>query len=141
VPVLGKGFRDTSGWAVYNRAIYGNDEIADQIMPFQCELFANFHVPGVAAGYFALGLLLGALQRRFEAAASGFGVYSIQYLALWTSMLIVWSLAVLSQILVFFCWPICAYLTWSWVRKWSRGRSELPECGDRPSPAFSGEVL
>ena len=44
VPLLGKGFRDSSGVAIYNRAIYGDTGTEDQIVPFQGELFVNFHL-------------------------------------------------------------------------------------------------
>src|SRR5512135_2815748 len=57
VPVLGEGFRPTSGPVIYNQMIYGKDASQDQIIPFQGELFLNFHILGVAAGYWVLGLL------------------------------------------------------------------------------------
>jgi hypothetical protein len=127
VPVLGKGFRDSSGVAIYNQAIYGNSGIEDQIVPFQGELFINFHLVGVVAAFFGLGLAIGILQRLFENVRTAFAGFAIHYVAMWTGMLIVWSLAVLSQILVYFCWPIYVFAGWNWVKRWARQQERGPE--------------
>ena len=120
VPMLGKSFRDSSGAAIYNRAIYGNSGFEDQIVPLQGELFLNFHLPGIVAGFFALGLLIGKCQGLFETAGSAFAAFAIHYVAMWAGMLILWSLAVFSQILVYFCWPIYVCLAWNWAQTWAR---------------------
>ena len=57
VPVLGESFRATSGPSLYNEMIYGKNGFSDQIIPFQGELFLNFHIPGIIAGYWLLGLV------------------------------------------------------------------------------------
>jgi hypothetical protein len=62
IPILGKGFREDSGPTLYNRAIYGSPGIDDQIPPFASELFGNFHIAGVVAGFIGLSFLLA----RFE---------------------------------------------------------------------------
>ena len=135
VPLLGKGFRDSSGVAIYNRAIYGDTGTEDQIVPFQGELFVNFHLAGVIAGYFALGIVVGEFQRRFESAGSAFAAFSIHYISLWVAILIIWSLAVLSQILVFFCWPIYVYVAWNWIKQWAANERRLPAGMPAPSAA------
>jgi hypothetical protein len=132
VPLLGKGFRDSSGVAIYNRAIYGNSGVEDQIVPFQGELFLNFHLAGTVAGFFGLGILMAKFQRHFESARSAFAAFAIHYVSMWVAMLIIWSLSVLSQILVYFCWPIYVCLAWNWIKEWSRN--------ERPKPAGLGAL-
>jgi hypothetical protein len=51
---------------------------------------------------------------------------------MWVAMLIIWSLSVLSQILVYFCWPIYVCLAWNWIKEWSRN--------ERPKPAGLGAL-
>ena len=126
VPLLGKGFRESSGVAIYNRAIYGNTGVADQIIPFQGELFLNFHLPGIVAGFFGLGLLIGHCQRQFESARSAFAAFAIHYVSMWAAMLVIWSLAVFSQILVYFCWPIYFYVVWNWIWRWAKSQYNKP---------------
>jgi hypothetical protein len=138
VPVIGKSFREGSAVAIYNRAIYGDTGNLDQNVPFQGELFINFHLAGVVAGYFALGLLIGELQRRFEAAGAAFAAFAVQYIAAWAAMLIVWSLAVFSQILVYFCWPIYCYAGWNWVKRWSRNQDNQPLKSSLPTSFARG---
>ena len=119
VPVLGKAFRDESGVRLYNRMIYGDSGILDQIVPFQGELFLTFHVPGVVAGFAVLGMILARLQGAFERSRSGFWSYACQYTATWMAFLIQGSLAALSQIFVFFFWPIYVFVI---VRRIATGR-------------------
>ena len=85
VPVLGKSFRENAGTTIYNHAIYNEYGIEDQILPLQGELFYNFHIAGVAAGYFLLGLFLGKAQSWFESSKTCLAAYSIHYIALWAA--------------------------------------------------------
>jgi hypothetical protein len=137
VPILGKGFRESSGVAIYNRAIYGDSGIEDQIIPLQGELFINFHLMGVVAGFFVLGLVMAEFQRRLETTSSAFAAFVIQYIALWAAMLIIWSLAVFCQILLYFCWPVYAYAGWSLLKRWAASEREkrAPQMSSRPLPA------
>lgn len=121
VPVLGKRFRDNNGPALFNRAIYGGAGFEDQIIPFDAELFANFHAPGVLFGFVLLGLLLSYTQLLFAAAQSTFAAFSIQYASLWAAMLAAWSLSIFSQILIYFFVPIYFYLAVLQLRKWILG--------------------
>jgi hypothetical protein len=118
IPVLGKGSRDTCGPAVYNYAIYGTREIEDQIIPFDVELFANFHVPGVLFGFAGLGIFLGWAEQCFEAARSVFGAFAVQYVALWAAMLSIWSLSVFVQICWMFFWSVYLYVASVQARRW-----------------------
>ncbi len=126
VPILGKSFRDTSGPALFNHAIYGRFGVEDQIIPFATELFANFHAPGVLAGFILLGLFLSYAERLFNAAQSMFASFAIQYIALWGAMLSVWSLSIYSQILIYFFVPIYFYLAVLLLRDWLRGFNRQP---------------
>jgi hypothetical protein len=110
VPVLGKSFRQNSGFTVYNQMIYGTNAIADQYTPFSGETFMDFHIVGVVFGYGMLGWVLYRLQRAFERARSSLEVYIWQYLSVWICFVIFGSIDVISQILIYSCWPI--YLFW-----------------------------
>ena len=122
LPVLGKPFRQTSGFIIYNRLIYGSDEFADQVSPFQGETFLDFHVIGVILGYTILGWILHHLQIAFEQSHSSLDLYIWQYLSVWICFIIFGSIGVTSQTLVYFCWPTYA---WLWTRK---SRSQLCHC-------------
>lgn len=110
IPILGKGFRDTSGPVVYNHAIYGVSGIDDQIPAYVAELFGNFHVAGVVAGFVALSLLLAMFESWLQAVKSTFGAFIIQYIAVWGALLSVWSVSVYVQILFYFLGPVYLYL-------------------------------
>jgi hypothetical protein len=111
VPVLGKPFRSYSGVTIYNQMIYGNITTleGDQIFPFAAELFFNLHVFGVVAGYAALGVVIWRLQHAFEHAPNAIETFIWQYAGVWATFLVQGSLAVLSQILIYFFWPIYVY--------------------------------
>jgi hypothetical protein len=119
-PILGKAFRDTSGPAIFNKALYGISGIEDQIIPFDTELFANFHLPGVIAGLFTLGMLLINMESWIHKASSSFAAFSLQYAGLWTAMLTAWSLSIYSQILIYFFAPVYAYMLLTMARGFIR---------------------
>ncbi len=125
VPKLGAPFRSSSGVDIYNRLIYGNTGVVDQIVPFQGELFLDFSFPGVLIGYMLLGLLIQRLQRGFLQAPTPLQAFAWQYAATWTAFLVIGSLAVVSQIFVYFFWPIIALAVWSRLRPDRQGRSRL----------------
>ena len=109
IPVLGKLFRENSGFILYNMLIYGDPRIIDQIVPFQGELFINFHIVGVFMGYACLGLIVAKLQRSFDMAQNSFEACCWFLISLWTLFLIPGSLTVTSQMYIFFFWPIYIY--------------------------------
>jgi len=109
VPRLGRPFRNSSGVVIYNRLIYGDLGVTDQIVPFQGELFLDFAWGGVLAGYILLGLLVSRLQLAFERASSAFAAFATQYAAIWVAFLVIGSLAVVTQIAIYFFWPILAF--------------------------------
>jgi Mycoplasma MFS transporter len=133
VPTLGRSFRSSSGTEIYNRLIYGSAEINDQVIPFQGELFINFHLPGVIIGYLLLGLVMQHLQRGFERAPTSLQAFSWQYAATWTAYLVAGSVAVLSQIFIYFFWPIYALALWTRLRPAEQGipRPSRPEATGR----------
>jgi hypothetical protein len=118
VPIIGKDFRESNGPALFNRALYDVRDIEDQIIPFSIELFANFHLPGVVAGFFGLGVLLVAAQQQFKRASSTFAAFSIQYVAIWGAMLAAWSVSIYAQILIYFFGPIYFYIASRHVLGW-----------------------
>lgn len=95
---------------IFNQALYGISGIEDQILPFNAELFANFHLPGVIAGLFALGFLLVKIETWIGQSKTSFAAFSLQYAGLWTAMLAAWSLSIYSQILIYFFAPVYCYL-------------------------------
>jgi hypothetical protein len=109
LPVLGKPFREDSGTGIYNRLIYGQLDVQDQIAPFQGEAFVDFHLVGVLAGFSVLGWLAFQLQTAFVSSASFFEIFIWQYFSVWSFFLIFGSLSVVSQIFIYFCWPFYFY--------------------------------
>ena len=110
VPVLGESFRPTSGVMLYNEMIYGKNSFRDQIIPFQGELFLNFHIPAIAAGYWLLGLVTAGLERAFKKAKTSLDIYVVLYVSYWVLFMIQSNPAIVSQIFVYFLWPIYLYL-------------------------------
>jgi hypothetical protein len=120
VPVLGKPFRDSDGSTAYNELIYGKPDINDQILGFGPELYWNFGIPGVAAGYVLLGFAVRRFDDRVDTAPDPLASYSWSYCGTWVSLLVINSISVLSQIVVYFFWPIFAM---SFVAYLARSRS------------------
>ena len=120
IPVLGKAFRGENGPSLYNRALYGIDGFQDQILPFDAELFANFHAVGVIVGYIAVGFLLGKLDFWILASGTSFTAFTFQYAGIWTAMLTIWSLSIYAQILIYFFGPVYVYVALVHLRQWLR---------------------
>lgn len=120
VPILGKLFRQNSGFAIYNRMIYGTDAIVDQNVPFQGESFMDFHIVGVLFGSALFGWVLHRLQRAFERSRSSIDVYVWQYLSVWVCFLIFGfgGVVVQSQVLIYSCWPIYAFWFSKRMARW-----------------------
>jgi hypothetical protein len=136
IPVFGKSFRQTSGALTYNRWIYGSvvgDSFAgDQVVPFAGELWMDLRVPGILVGFVVVGALIGALQRRFERGVTALEIYVMQFTAMWIAFLIIGSLEVVSQIFVYFFWPIYVLVGYQWLRRLPVGRSEMWTPSRRP---------
>jgi hypothetical protein len=110
VPTLGEPFRAASGPTLYNEMIYGKNGFNDQIIPLQGELYLNFHIPGIAAGFWLLGLVASGLQHAFKKATTALDIYSTLYVSYWVLFLIQANLAIISQIVIFFLWPVYSYV-------------------------------
>jgi hypothetical protein len=123
VPVLGKRFRPQSAVTLYNEMISGPIDSVDQVIPFEGELYWSGGIAGVAAGFVLLGFLLAGLQAGFDAARGAFQTYAYQYSAIWATFLVVGSLEVVSQIVVYFFWPIFTFAAVHALRLrgWSSG--------------------
>jgi hypothetical protein len=107
VPVFGKDYRDESGVGILNRLVYQDPDNVDQVIPYDAELYINFHVAGVMAGYALLGWLVRFCQGRFLAAPRAVESYVWLLLGLWA--VFPGSLPVLSQMCIYFFWPIYLY--------------------------------
>ena len=118
LPVVGKPFRESSGVMLYNRAL-GRGESPDQIPQFAYELFRDFHVFGVVAGFALLGSLVAFLQLRFERASTALEAYILQYAAVWLGFLTVGSIDVLAQVAIYSAPPVYIFL---WRRRRLLGR-------------------
>jgi Na+-driven multidrug efflux pump len=106
LPLVGKAYRPNSGADLYNALIYGPGGTIDQVLPFTAELDWNFGPLGVLAGFALVGVLLGLFQRGFMRANGLLSTFVLQYLGMWTAFLIVGSLQVVSQIMIYFTLPI-----------------------------------
>lgn len=124
LPVLGKPFRENSGTAIYNRFIYGVQDVQDQIAPFQGEIFLDFHLPGLLVGFAFLGWLAFKLQTAFAQSSSFFDKFVWQYFSVWIFFLIFGSVSVVSQIFIYFCWPFYLYFTCKRLEFRVPGRSQ-----------------
>jgi hypothetical protein len=128
IPVFGKSFRPASGALTYNRWIYGSvvgDSFAgDQVVPFAGELWLDLRIAGILVGFVVIGALIAALQGRFERAATALEMYVTQFTAMWIAFLIIGSLEVVSQIFVYFFWPIYFLVGYRWLRRLPVDRSK-----------------
>lgn len=106
VPALGKSFRNDSAPVEYNALIYGEPEIIDQILGFGAELYWNFGIPGIVVGYFLLGLAVRRFDDCVEAAPDPLAAYNWSYCGTWVALLVINSISILAQIVVYFFWPI-----------------------------------
>jgi hypothetical protein len=107
VPLFGKAYREESGVGILNRLIYQDSDNVDQVIPYDAELYINFHVMGVMAGYALLGWLVRYFQGRFLTAPRAVESYAWMLLGLW--VVFPGSLPVLSQMCIYFFWPIYLY--------------------------------
>ena len=117
VPVLGKPFRELSTVTFYNKLIYGYVDSSDQVVPFLGELYVNFHVVGIVVGFGLLGYVISIFQRRYESAENSFETYAWFFVSMWTLFLVVGSVAVVSQMCVYFFWPFYGYWFIAWLNK------------------------
>jgi hypothetical protein len=127
VPVLGKPFRSSSGPAEYNKLIYGQSGIEDQILAAGAELYWNFGMAGVVGGYLLLGWAVRRLDERSKTSSDALGTYTYCYIGVWVALSVVNSLSVLAQILVYFLWP--AYVMMLLRRRRS---GDSPRAGETP---------
>jgi hypothetical protein len=106
VPSLGAPFRASSGVQVYNELIYGHTGNIDQVVPFEGELFLDLQLPGVLVGFLLFGTSVAFLQARFLRAPTALQSFVWQYTATWLAFLVVGSVAVVTQVFVYFFVPI-----------------------------------
>ena len=116
VPVLGKSFRDASGTGLYNGWIYGSADFHDQVIPFAGELYIDLRFVGVLVGFLMLGAIVARLQVGFVQATTALGAFVSQYVGMWLAFPIVGSAEVVSQIFVYFMWPVYVAIGYSLLR-------------------------
>jgi hypothetical protein len=117
IPVLGRSLAESSGPVIYNKMIYGTPDIFDQIFPFASEMFLNFNIFGVVAGFCLLAVIAFWLQRAFERASGALEVYIWQYTAVWVLFLIMGSISIVSQVLFYFYLPVYLYFFRQWITR------------------------
>ena len=106
IPSLGEPFRGTSGTGLYNHWIYGSSDVRDQVIPFAGELFIDLRLVGVVVGFLALGAIVARLQVAFVQTRTALGAFVAQYVGMWIAFPIIGSAEVVSQIFVYFMWPV-----------------------------------
>jgi hypothetical protein len=138
IPQLGRSLRNHSGTAMYNSWIYGNSLVQDQIIPFQGELFINFHLPGLIVGYLLLGIMVGILHQMFTSSTTVISAFIIQFIAIWMCFLIQGGMTSVAYIAVTFIWPLPVYIVFDKLqRSGSReghAKNLLRLAGEVPTP-------
>lgn len=107
LPIFGKPFRETSGVVRFNHMVYGDANNYDQSIPYDGELYLNFHSVGVALGYFILGCMAAFVHRRFSFAQEPVTSYAWMILGFW--IIFPASFPVLAQIYIYSLWPMYTY--------------------------------
>jgi hypothetical protein len=113
VPIVGKSFREQSGNAIYGRLLGRGDQPAT----FAGELFLDFSVFGVIAGFLAVGTLVAILQNCFEASSEPLEVYVLQFASVCLSYFVVCGLEEVSQHATYLLWPIYCFLLYRTITK------------------------
>jgi hypothetical protein len=116
VPKLGDRFREGSGTGIYNRWLYGTTGISDQVIPFAGELYIDFRAPGVAVGFALVGAVLAWFQAGFMQARTTLGSFVAQYAGMVFAFLIIGSALAVSQIFLYFFWPVYAIVAFDVLR-------------------------
>ena len=130
VPALGTPFRPDSGVTIFNHLIYGSaSSNADQVIPFQGELLLDFSYIGVVLGFVALGFAVHEVDRRFLLSGSSLEAFAWQYAGVWLGFLVVGSIEVVSQVTLYFFWPLI--LIWG-VHRWQTRRHAAAMSGAAP---------
>jgi len=105
VPQLGAEFRGTSGQDLYNYEIYRGAS-NDQILPTWAELERSVGIAGLAIFAWLVGALLRFAGSRVDDAASEASRFAYTFAVLWLVQVPITSIAVLSQIALYFALPL-----------------------------------
>ncbi len=105
VPVLGRGQRETSGTTLYNRAVYGGQDVHDQIPLATVEASWNGGLPAVVLFGLLLGLLSGWLDRVFAASPEPVLRFAVAYFGYWAGLTVLGSFEVMAQVVIYFSAP------------------------------------
>ena len=121
IPIIGKVFRDHSGFVLYNAMIYGADSsVMDQIIPFGLELWINGGIIGFLIGYLGLGCGVACVQAYYVSSGRGnaFSTFVTFTIGYWLASLYMGSFGVVSQYFIYKGVPIVScLLVLSWIRK------------------------
>jgi hypothetical protein len=106
VPIVGKSHRLSTGTYIYGTVI----ERTDHPALFLTELFTDFYVFGIVAGFALVGRFVAALQNRFNAAVEPFELFLIQFVGICLSYTVMAGIEEVAQFAVFLGWPIYFFL-------------------------------
>ncbi len=140
VPVLGRGQRETSGTTLYNRAIYGGQDVHDQIPLATVEAAWNGGLPAVVLFGLLLGLLGGWLDRVFAASPEPVLRFAVAYFGYWTGLTVLGSVEVMAQVVIYFSAPFVVLVLLERVQAPRRTAAAGPSAAQRqhlplPHPA------
>lgn len=120
LPIVGKAFREQSGNAVYQNLLGRSD----QPITFVGELFLDFSIFGVIAGFVAVGACAGVLQNRFESSPEPFEVYVLQFASIFLSYLVIWGLGEVSLQVIDLSWPVYFFLLYRAIERGRRASND-----------------
>ncbi|MDQ2833588.1 MAG: hypothetical protein M3Y50_07540 [Acidobacteriota bacterium] len=118
VPVLGKPFREGSGTSIFGE-LSGRTDLPS---PFAGELFLDFHLGGVIAGFFVVGYLLCLLENAFQTAREPLEIYILQFAAVWLGYTVTSSISVVSLAAIYLAVPIYVILFLRRLRRRTESR-------------------
>jgi hypothetical protein len=120
VPIVGKSFREQSGTFIYNRLLSRSDQPPTTVG----ELFLDFSVFGVIAGFLAVGFFTAILQNSFEVSNEPFEVYILQLVSICLSYFVVCGIEEVSQLAIYSLWPVYCFMLYRSVTKSRRSHCE-----------------
>jgi hypothetical protein len=132
VPALGRAGRSESGTALYNRAIYGSQEVRDQIPLATIESYWNGGIPAVLIFGLLLGTASGWLDRVYLRSDRAVPRFAAAYFGYWTGLAVIASYEVISQVLIYFSAP---FLLLAVLHRLQAPAVERADTGESTQPA------
>jgi hypothetical protein len=123
LPRLGESVRDETPGALYNSLFIDRQ---DQVLPLAGQLYLDFGVLSVCAGFILLGLLTGVLQRMFARSQTLVEAFVWALPAPWLAFSLGSSPIGFYQFLIYFSLPAYVLLALAALRVRSRRRAAAP---------------